>query len=251
MTNNGNIPWSRILTEGGAIVISILLAFWIDAWWSERQERQAELDYLIALQKDFGETRDNLQSHIDRVAALFDQVNQVLNVIADTNAAELPDAFSKMVGDAYVIPHPVAVTGTYEDMVNSGNLRLLRDEELRVTMAEFMNILENLEFHSNLTVQTFWALHAPFINERLLMNEFGWSVEDNNSTDLSVTYLVDPAIDHPFRLNADAVRTREFWNLMIGWKVLYSDQLERAVRARNLSFEVTDMISADIEYYSR
>ena len=32
------IAWSRLLVEGFVIVVSILLAFAIDAWWGERQE---------------------------------------------------------------------------------------------------------------------------------------------------------------------------------------------------------------------
>ena len=112
MTNTGNIPWTRILAEGGAIVASILLAFWIEAWWNEKQERQAELDYLIALQKDFSETRVSLENQIDRVSRLFDDVDQVLSVIADTKTTDLPGTFSELVGNAYSIPRPVTVTGT-------------------------------------------------------------------------------------------------------------------------------------------
>ncbi len=32
------IEWKRLITEGGVIVVSILLAFAIDAWWHERQQ---------------------------------------------------------------------------------------------------------------------------------------------------------------------------------------------------------------------
>ncbi|MDX1570405.1 MAG: hypothetical protein R3200_07960 [Xanthomonadales bacterium] len=33
------LPWLRILAEGTTIVVSILLAFAIDAWWQGRAER--------------------------------------------------------------------------------------------------------------------------------------------------------------------------------------------------------------------
>ena len=33
------IPWLRVFAEGAVIVVSILLAFGIDAWWEGRQER--------------------------------------------------------------------------------------------------------------------------------------------------------------------------------------------------------------------
>ncbi len=36
------IPWLRVFVEGVVIVGSILLAFGIQAWWDERQERGEE-----------------------------------------------------------------------------------------------------------------------------------------------------------------------------------------------------------------
>jgi hypothetical protein len=38
-----SIPWPRILAEGGAIVVSILLAFGIQAWWEGAQELNERL----------------------------------------------------------------------------------------------------------------------------------------------------------------------------------------------------------------
>jgi len=34
------IAWPRLLVEGLVIVVSILLAFAIDAWWEDRQEAE-------------------------------------------------------------------------------------------------------------------------------------------------------------------------------------------------------------------
>ncbi len=49
MAKRIEIHWPRILAEGAAIVVSILLAFWIQAWWDERQDRSDELVILAAL----------------------------------------------------------------------------------------------------------------------------------------------------------------------------------------------------------
>ncbi len=37
------IQWPRFVIEGVVIVASILLAFGIEAWWENRQERQDEV----------------------------------------------------------------------------------------------------------------------------------------------------------------------------------------------------------------
>lgn len=45
-------PWPRILAEGAAIVVSILLAFWIQASWEERKEQGDEQVVLQSLLED-------------------------------------------------------------------------------------------------------------------------------------------------------------------------------------------------------
>ena len=42
----------RVLVEGVVIVASILLAFGIDAWWEDRQDRVREGEYLVRLAED-------------------------------------------------------------------------------------------------------------------------------------------------------------------------------------------------------
>ena len=46
------VPWLRLLAEGFAIVVSILLAFGIQAWWEDRQERAVETALLTGLVED-------------------------------------------------------------------------------------------------------------------------------------------------------------------------------------------------------
>jgi hypothetical protein len=49
------IPWSRLLFEGVVVVISILVAFAIDAWWDARKAKLLEADFLARLEVAFEE----------------------------------------------------------------------------------------------------------------------------------------------------------------------------------------------------
>lgn len=60
--NRPTIPWLRIFGEGIVIVVSILLAFGIEAWWQGRHERSDERQVLESLQQDFQENRVLLAS---------------------------------------------------------------------------------------------------------------------------------------------------------------------------------------------
>ncbi len=50
MANRLNISWPRLLAEGTAIVVSILLAFWIQAWWEDRTARIKTEELLSSLE---------------------------------------------------------------------------------------------------------------------------------------------------------------------------------------------------------
>ncbi len=55
MSESNKIAWQRLAIEAPVIIVSILLAFAIDAWWEERADRQAETVLLQRLQADFKE----------------------------------------------------------------------------------------------------------------------------------------------------------------------------------------------------
>jgi len=50
MIDWSQIHWKRISVESIAIVLSILLAFWIDAWWNEYQAQKEFQKVLAALE---------------------------------------------------------------------------------------------------------------------------------------------------------------------------------------------------------
>ena len=49
MTYPSQISYPRLFAEGAAIVISILLAFAIEAWWDDRKDRIKEEELLVSL----------------------------------------------------------------------------------------------------------------------------------------------------------------------------------------------------------
>ena len=60
--NRDEIPWLRMFVEGTAIVVSILLAFAIAAWWEGRGQLQEEQSILIGLQAEFEDVQTRLNA---------------------------------------------------------------------------------------------------------------------------------------------------------------------------------------------
>ena len=64
MIDRTQIHWKRISVESIAIVLSILLAFWIDAWWDEYQARKEFQQVLAALESGFSENLGLIDTNI-------------------------------------------------------------------------------------------------------------------------------------------------------------------------------------------
>jgi hypothetical protein len=97
MRNVRNIEWQRALTEGAVIVFSILLAFWIDAWWSQREEDQRVDSLLHALEKEWVENLDRIEEAIptweEYVAFTARRINASLNDVDSFTDEELGQIF--------------------------------------------------------------------------------------------------------------------------------------------------------------
>ena len=61
MTEDTKIGWKRLAVEAPVIIISILLAFSLEAWWQERGDRKAEVVLLERLRADYVEIQAALR----------------------------------------------------------------------------------------------------------------------------------------------------------------------------------------------
>ena len=78
MTGQANGPRIAHLWEGVVIVVSILLAFGIDAWWGARQSRAAESEYLTQVRAELVQLRPELVSSIEIHAGLAERGTALL-----------------------------------------------------------------------------------------------------------------------------------------------------------------------------
>ena len=137
--------WGRLVGEGLLIVFSILLAFGIEAWWSQRGETQAEVEALQGLKDDFVVSLERLAS------ARSDHV-EVRDASVRLLAMTGPDAdhtVSDSVMDTLVIaliagPKVFPVTATYDALIASGQIQLLESAALRRELARWSTAVIDL-----------------------------------------------------------------------------------------------------------
>jgi hypothetical protein len=134
MANTRQIPWRRIFIEGAVIVVSILLAFSIDAWWGNRIEQQREREQLVSMRAEFQASLPGLDAVLTSVQGHAENVESLIALLkaAGDEPALIPGS---LLGSAITWRTSDVSTSTLDALMASGDLNLLRNVELRANLA--------------------------------------------------------------------------------------------------------------------
>lgn len=142
--------WSRSdlvrpLVNGAGIVVSILLAFGIDASWDARSERRAEEAFIDGIREEF-------EMNLVRIDDLLEQHRQsdvwlegFFDAPAPTSEDDAQIAVRSLVGGLLVGDLLDPSTGTLEMLIASGQLALISDIGLRDLLWTWKTQVEDLE----------------------------------------------------------------------------------------------------------
>jgi len=144
MPNSHDIPWKRIVVEGAAIVVSILLAFAIDAWWDERQERIEEKEILLGLRSEFSRYRDDLadgtEYHVGERLLIAELLAATRRGSWDSETLDI-DLALVTVTDAKT--HDFG-GGILQALINAGRLEIISDYDLRIKLATWNEVFNEI-----------------------------------------------------------------------------------------------------------
>ena len=162
MPSSREIPWRRLTAEGAAIVVSILLAFAIDAWWEERQERAEEQQILLDLADEFvmirGVLSDHKDTHLARLAAVESLLTRLdsgdTDVPKEDLAAALEDLFSPTTTDIS--------DGTLHALLSSGRLEIISSDSLRKNLVGWEGAIEEVWDDQQDHAKRVYEVHVAF-----------------------------------------------------------------------------------------
>jgi len=168
MINSRDIPWPRIFADGGAIVVGILLAFWIDAWWDDRSDAQQERALLTALLDDFRVTRDEFEKTSEKHNRVFSSMEQLLywaesGSVPEENRADVDHLLSNV----FYRPSFDPPLGAVETILASGRLDLLRNPTLVSELTRWTSLVEDLNEHETAAASHFYQTIYPYLSSNL------------------------------------------------------------------------------------
>lgn len=136
--------WSIVGIEILIVMIGLLLAFQLDRWregFAERKQEQTYINRLIAnIEKDVPAIEYGIELQSIRLAL----TDLLIAVAADADVAtEKPVVFLGAINQAAYTYTPKLTSHTFENLLSTGDLRLIRDESVKSIMFDYYGFDES------------------------------------------------------------------------------------------------------------
>ena len=163
---SSRLNWRLLLSEFVVIVVGVLVAFWVDELREARYNAALEVEYLASfvtdLEADLAQF-DETEAWMRRSEAAAATVLTLYKGSPPTeNVADLVMAVETAGWQAW----PVITRNTIDDLRSTGNLRLIRNRNLRRSIAAYYTTIENVNIpNANMRERT-WAeydSHVQFV----------------------------------------------------------------------------------------
>jgi hypothetical protein len=160
------LPVRRFLVEGVVIVLSILLAFGIDASWDEFQESRKRSALIAGLTSDFEASREELAAAMVEGDALVQRISQFMSLQGSSTIPSLDSIQFLALGLG--MPPPFAPSlANYDAALQSGDLGLLDSVDFFAALAEFQRAEEWLGEHRDLAFFNFFQGPIKTLRDRV------------------------------------------------------------------------------------
>lgn len=133
---------SRLVWDFLAVLLGILIAFTLQAWWEEREEQH---DIRRVLQSVVVELEQNIQAVTTGKNHRFAVETITLKTMDLCVGKQVDDSFENLLGGLSWYSTPPMSWGALESLIQSGQLRLIDDIELRKQLMEisrFKNLFD-------------------------------------------------------------------------------------------------------------
>lgn len=97
MANTHNVQWKHISAEGAAIVVSILLAFSIEAWWDDYQDRAEEQGIFLVLKSEFQQNLGLIEIELSYRNAVVVSILTIFDASVARKSLE-PEELDELIG---------------------------------------------------------------------------------------------------------------------------------------------------------
>ena len=144
MNNTQSIPWRRISVEALAIVVSILLAFSIDAWWQDRSDQIRLTEYLSQVRADTLDNQRRLTEALQLEKGQQSAVQEILVALRGPVPMTLDSArkWTQLEPGFIWYSDPRLLDGAIYALVSTGDINLVNDPRIKTSLINYLGQLK-------------------------------------------------------------------------------------------------------------
>ena len=125
------------------IVVGVLVALALDGWWQTREDRLRESAYLESVVAELESYITELEAGLAGNSIAHAALERARQIRRDGQHPDSARAFiSSLVEALTYLVVPTVSTAVYDDLVSTGNIRLIRDDVARSTVLETYSSIE-------------------------------------------------------------------------------------------------------------
>jgi hypothetical protein len=159
------------LAEVLLVALGVGLAFWVEAWQSDRGDREREREYLALLHADFRTTQRELQQSVNTLDRTQGGVRWLLEA-SDRNRSEVdPDSTRSAILSAFMSAYTRPAETALADMKQSGHYGLIQSDSLRYLLAAWEAHVAFLDQMREKDRDQWIMGIEPWVREHLMMSE--------------------------------------------------------------------------------
>ena len=143
--NNSGIRFSRLFAEGVMVVVSILIAFALDAWWEDRQVRQEMLEDLSIIEAELEENIRLIGFNIDLMGRVIESNESIIETLfaqPDAEQVEVPGEW--VYWGLFHSPTLDLSLGAIDAWIAAARLAGISDPELLIRLASVRGKVEDV-----------------------------------------------------------------------------------------------------------
>ena len=132
-----------LLLEGVAIVLSILLAFWIDAWWQDRSDQIRLTEYLSQVRADTSDNQLRLMDALHLEKGQLAVVQEILAALRSPAPMTLDSAkqWTQVEPGFLWYSDPRLLDGTITALIATGDINLVHDPRIKTSLIKYLGQL--------------------------------------------------------------------------------------------------------------
>jgi len=204
---------TRFLYEALVIICSILIAFAIDAWWSNKSDQTQRRSLLVTLNKDF----ENSKKQLDEIKPNHYKIERNLErllIWSDTDT--LPEnykiRFDSILGSIFWRQVFDPTMGTVESIISSSRFDLIKNQKLLSELTKWRALIENLNEIETTKVNHFYNFLYPYLSAKVSLKDFDKGIPRKVQWDHDLTKAYE-LLEEPEFLNLIYMHWVIQWNI--------------------------------------